>query len=173
VTAPPVPCADIAAQRAKSAAELPAFAAGLTEHGLRLALGTLISYSDPVVRRAVIYALAGAEAGQGPDCPEVTVWFQGPESGDWCPVSYSAAKRGWPADEGAAYAKYAARKAAGKGLDARYLVLPAGSVPDGCWECGCGFAVAGARPEDGLCGACRIAGAAEDAGLYDLPGGAA
>lgn len=56
----------------RETAELTARAAKLTDHGLRLAFGTLIGYADPstglpvvAVREAVIAALGGAEAGEG------------------------------------------------------------------------------------------------------------
>ena len=48
--------------------------------------------------------------------------------------------------------------------------IPAGPPPasDGVtvWACACGATVANVRPEDGLCGTCRLAAFTEQAGLY-------
>ena len=100
----------------------------LTEHGLRLALGTLIGYSDPVVRTAVLAALGGAEAGQGlteePGGPLRSLWRRPLGESAWehhCDGSLdvlSASAHRWRGLRDP------------DGVTADYLVLPVGETPD-------------------------------------------
>jgi hypothetical protein len=129
VNALPAPSWDIRAARMRDTASLRARAARLTGHGLRLALDTLIGYQDPVVRRAVLAAVGGAEAGQGPTdeppaVPTHAVWGRIAD-GEWEDRGHAGR------DACSDFAKRERCGAALSGLAAEFRVLPLGEKPPG------------------------------------------
>jgi len=126
VNALPVPSRRMTELKAEASADLAAWASRLTEHGLRLFAGTLAGYPDPVVRRAVLAALAGAEAGQGltGEPPARVVW-RAEGAGPWAELGRK------PEGEASVMAKKQRFADAQYGITARTVVLPPGEHPDG------------------------------------------
>ena len=109
-------------------AELTLRASCLTGHGRELFIGTLIGYTDPVVRRAVLAALGGAEAGQGlmgeprPSGPPWVIWCSD-GGGQWAEVGH--VDRDMALLRAAQYTK----TARDHGLSLRYKARPEGQHP--------------------------------------------